>query len=307
MRKTFQASLVGLSLAAAPAMAQEASGPVNDPAPTTTTGAGTIQEDQPYVDPSLDPRPFTGFYIGGSLGYAIQNNDVGTGLAFDRGGDGSFGETVTTSTGADAFSTGFCNGAATSALSPANGGRCRNDKDAIEYYGRVGFDAQFGRIVLGLVGEFGKPEIDDSASAFSTTPANYVMTRSVEWEASVRARVGYAAGRSTLFYSTAGPAYARIDNDFRSTNTANAFSFTDKDTVLGFVAGGGIEQMIGSNISFGVEYMYHRYRDDDARVQVRQGSAPATNPFVLANGVDFRRTDVRFPWHSLRGTLNFRF
>ncbi|SUJ03601.1 Uncharacterised protein [Sphingomonas paucimobilis] len=59
-----------------------------------------------------------------------------------------------------------------------------------------------------------------------------------------------------------------------------------------------------------MEYMYHQYRDDDTRVRVTQGTAPATNPFVLApntTGTDIRRSDDKFRWHSLRATAAFRF
>lgn len=279
------AAAVAFTLAA-PAFAQDA------PGATTTP------------DPATEEEPFTGLYVGGSAGYDVQGNDVGSRILFDRGSNGSFGETVTTAAGANAFSPGFCNGAANTAV-PAGG--CRNDRDDIGYYGKLGGDFQRGKVVVGFVGEFGRSKITDSVSAFSTTPANYVMTRSLDWELSLRGRAGFVAGRSTLFYGTFGPGYVKIDNDFRSTNTANAFASTNKDRVWGVTGGGGVEQLIGNNFSIGLEYMYHQYQDNDARVRVTQGTAPATNPFVLAGGVDFRRTDDKFRWHSLRGTVGFRF
>ncbi len=256
---------------------------------------------------ATDPLPFNGIYVGASGGYDVQPNDVGSSILFDRGSNGSFGNTVTTAAGANAFSPGFCNGRAVGATPLP--GSCRNDKDGWSYYGRVGFDSQAGNIVVGAVGEFGKTEINDSVSAFSTTPANYVMTREVKWEASVRARAGYAAG-TTLFYGTFGPGYANIDRSFTSTNTANAFTQFGKRKQFGIVGGGGVEQKLGKNFSVGMEYTFHQYNDDDARVRVSQGTAPATNPFVLAAGgttTDFRRSDEKFRWHSLRATAAFRF
>jgi outer membrane immunogenic protein len=258
-------------------------------------------------DMTGEPAPFSGIYIGASGGYDVQPNDVGSSIRFDRGSNGSFGDTVSTAAGANAFSPGFCNGRAVGAT-PAPGG-CRNDKDGWSYYGRIGFDAQQGNIVVGALGEFGKTEINDSVSGFSTTPANYVMTREVKWEASVRARAGYAPG-TTLFYGTFGPGYANIDRSFTSTNTANSFAQFGKRKQFGFVGGGGVEQKLGKNFSVGMEYTYHQYSDDDARVRVSQGTAPATNPFVLAAGgttTDFRRSDEKFRWHSLRATAAFRF
>lgn len=269
------AGVLTLSLASAPALAQD----------------GAVEE-------------FSGFYVGGSVGYTVQNNDVGETVTFDRGANGSFGETITTSTGANAFSPGFCNGASSGS---GNIG-CINDKDDIEYYGRVGFDIQSGKFVVGVVGEFGKTEIRDSITAFSTTPASYTMTREIDWNAALRLRAGVVAGDRTLFYATGGGAYAKIDNSFYSIgNSANSFAVVGDDKAWGWQAGGGIEQKLGSSFSIGLEYLYSRYNDDDNRVRVGTGTAGATNPFVLAGGADLARASNRFDFHSLRATAAFRF
>jgi outer membrane immunogenic protein len=272
MRTLMGAGAAALTLIAAPAMAQD-----GDPA-------------------------FDGFYVGGSVGYTVQNNDVGETIEFDAGRNGSFGDTIETSAGDDAFSPGFCNGAATSSANVA----CLNDKDDIEYYGRIGFDKQMGKFVIGAVAEFGKSEARDSVTAYSTTPAFYTMTRELEWNGALRLRAGMVAGESTLFYATGGGAYAKLDNSFSSSNTANSFAVEGDDMAWGWQAGGGIEQKIGRNFSLGLEYLYSRYDDSDSRVAVGTGTAGATNPFVLAGGADFRRSSD-FDFHSLRATAAFRF
>lgn len=263
-----------------------------------------------------DEPGFNGIYVGAAGGYDVQGSDRGSRILFDRNLDGTFGDTVTTSTGANAFGApigGFCDGrtlAPTSPTNPAAPAACRNDDDGWSYYGRVGWDQQRGNFVIGAVGEFGKSEIRDSVSAFSTTPASYVMTRKVDWEASIRARAGYTPNNTTLFYGTFGPGYARIDRNFITTNTANGFVGRGDRNQWGITGGGGVEQRIGKNFSIGLEYMYHQYQDDDYRVRARNsGSTPASNPFLLANadGTDFRRSDDKFRWHSLRATAAFRF
>ncbi len=269
--------------------------------------AATFATAAQAQDMTTDPAPFSGIYVGASGGYDVQPNDVGSSILFDRGSNGSFGNTVSTAAGANAFSPGFCNGRAVGATPLP--GSCRNDKDGWSYYGRIGMDSQAGNVVIGAVGEFGKTEITDSVSAFSTTPANYVMTREVKWEASIRGRIGYAPG-TTLFYGTFGPGYANIDRSFTSTNTLNRFDQFGKRKQFGIVGGGGIEQKLGRNFSVGMEYTYHQYQDDAARVRVSQGTAPANNPFILPAGgatTDFRRSDTNFRWHSLRATAAFRF
>ena len=261
-----------------------------------------------FAQETTEDAPFNGLYVGAAGGYDVQPNDAGSSILFDRNLDGRFGDAVTTAAGANAFSSGFCNGA-TTATTLTGGRGCRKDKDGAAYYGRVGMDTQRGNIVVGVVGEFGKSEITDSVTAFSTTPASYVMTRSVDWEASIRGRAGYAVN-TTLFYGTFGAGYAKIDRDFYSTNTGNAYQQSGKRQQFGILGGGGIEQKVTPNISVGMEYMFHQYQDDDFRVRVTQGTQPATNPFVLApntTGTDFRRSDDNFRWHSLRATAAFRF
>ena len=253
---------------------------------------------------------FNGIYVGAAGGYDVQPNDGGAQVLFDRNLDGRFGDVVRTGSGANAFSPGFCGGQATSQLSPGAGGRCTKDKDDWAYYGRIGADAQRGRIVVGLVGEFGTSNITDGVTAFSGTPASYVFNRGIDWEGGIRARAGFTPNDTTLFYGTFGPGYARIDRAFGSTNTTNTFTGSGKRNQFGIQGGGGIEQRIGEHLSFGLEYMYHQYQDDD---YVVRAAGPAGTPFTNANngdsasGTDFIRSDDKFRWHSIRATVGFHF
>lgn len=275
LRTLLGASALALSVAAMPALAQDAE--------------------------------FNGPYVGGSLGLSIPGKQGGERIEFDRDLNGSFGDTVVTAppASADAFAPGFCAGAALSAT--PNG--CRDDGNRTQYAARLGYDVQFGNIVVGAVGEIGRNELRDSVTAYSTTPASYTMTREIDWNAGLRLRAGYAIGGRTLLYGTGGGAYAKIDNSFTTTNTANSFTDSGKSNVWGWAAGGGVEQKVGSNFSLGVEYLYTRYGDDDYRVRAGAGTAPATNPFLLAGagGTDFRRSDARFDHHGVRATAAYRF
>jgi outer membrane immunogenic protein len=246
-----------------------------------------------------------GGYIGGSIGIAAQNNDRNEGVVFDTNLDGGYGDTVNTSLGANAFSPGFCGGAA-NGRTPIEG--CRGDKDGLEYNIRAGYDVQQGNIVYGVVFEGGKNEARDSVTAFSTTPANYVFTRELDYTLQARARVGYAA-RGALFYATGGAAYAKIDNSFSTTNGANSFTNNGGTKSWGYSYGGGTEVKIAKNFSLGLEYLYTNYVDDDYVVAVGPGSAPVTNPFriVNPNGTNMRRDDSDFDMHNIRLTANFRF
>lgn len=249
-------------------------------------------------------QDFNGPYVSVGGGATLQGSDRGETLVFDTDRDGTYGDQVTTSTGADAFSPGFCNGAATGT---ANVG-CRNDKDGPEFFGRLGLDKRMGNFVVGALIEGGHSVARDSVTGFSTTPASYTMSREADWQASARLRAGYTPGGGALFYVTGGPAYARLDNRFSTTNTANSFADNGKTNAWGYAAGGGAEVMVTNNIAVGLEYLYTDVKDDDYVVNVGAGSAPATNPFLLnGGGTNIQRSDPHFRTHSVRGTLSFRF
>ena len=250
-------------------------------------------------------QDFNGPYISIGGGGTLQGSDRGETLIFDTDRDGVYGDPVNTVGGTDAFAPGFCTGAATGT---ANLG-CRNDKDGPEYFGRVGYDRRMGNFVLGALIEGGRSDARDSVSGFSTTPAAYTLSREADYQASARLRAGYTPGGGALFYVTGGPAYARLDNKFATTNTANSFADTGKTNGWGYAAGGGAEIMVSNNIAIGLEYLYTDLKDKDYVVSVGQGTAnPATNPFLLnGGGTDIQRSDPHFRTHSVRGTLSFRF
>ncbi len=248
---------------------------------------------------------FDGAYVSVIGGRSNQNNDFGETIQFDTNRDGAFDENVVTVAGANAFAPGFCNGAATSAT-PDTG--CTNDKDDWEYYGRVGVDNRMGNTVVGFLVEGGRTEARDAVTAFSSTPASYTFSRSIDYEIAARARVGYTPNGGVLFYATGGGAYAKLDNRFTTTNTANSFDDNGRTNGWGYQVGGGAEAMVGSSLSLGLEYLYTSLNDDDYVVNVGPGTAAATNPFLLnGGGTNFKRSEDDFNRHSVRVTASLRF
>ncbi len=249
-----------------------------------------------------------GFYIGGQVGGSEPSSDSGSRILFDTNLDGNFGDTVRTAAGADAFSPGFCDGAA---FGRTPGAGCARDKGGAEAGVRAGFDFQTGNLVYGIVLEYTKNDARDSVAAFSTTPALYTMTRDLDSTLALRGRLGLAFGQDGdwLGYATAGAVRGRFENSFSSSNTANTFPQSGDTDANGYQAGVGIERKVLENFSVGLEYLHTRLKDDEFRVRAERGTAPATNPFVLVNpaGTDFRRSDEDFKLDSLRLTATFRF
>lgn len=262
------------------------------------------------IAPAFAQDAWTGGYVGGHVGAVMKPDDSGSDrFLFDTNLDGQFGDTVRTGAGADAFSPGFCNGAARTAVP---GGGCSRNNGGADWGVRAGYDWQAGSWVYGVVGEYAMNDVRDAVTAFSTTPAYYTMFRKVDGMAAIRARAGYAFGAQAenLVYATGGLAYARIDAVHTTSNGANAFSTRNgRDNVDGYQLGLGYERKVGDNFSVGLEYLFTSLEDEDFRVRSARGNAPATNPFLLVNpaGTDFRRSDTDFDFDSVRLTATYRF
>jgi len=258
-----------------------------------------------------DTQDWNGPYAGGSLGMAWQPNfdrETLERLTFDTNGDGSYGDTVRTVTGADAFSPGFCRGRALGATPNT----CTGDKDKRVAWGiHVGYDRQFGNFVVGGVLEGGRTMIGNAVSGYTTTPASYVLNRRIDYDANLRLRAGYALGTGTLIYGTGGLAYAKIKNNFATSNTYNTFTETDESQdEWGWTLGAGIEQKVSDNFSIGVAYGYTRFKTEGYTVRAGQGTPPSTtNPFVItpAGYTDIQRTNDIFEYQSVRVTASYHF
>ena len=249
---------------------------------------------------------WSGPYIGVFGGFIQPDEEANETLLFDRDLDGAYDDTVTTSGGADAFGPGFC-------ADQASGGtrRCDDDASGVEGGVKLGYDMQFGRWVVGAVGEVAGVDAEDSVTGFSTTPAYYSFTRSLDHMAALRARVGYAAGPA-LIYATGGVAYGKVENSFFTSNTANSFTVTaDEDDADGYQFGGGVEWRLAPSLTFTGEYIYSDLETGEYNIRVaNNGTTPATNPFILApntTGTDMIRSNDSFKTHSFRIGMNVRF
>ena len=254
------------------------------------------------------PDSWTGPYVGVFGGFTTENGQDDERLRFDRNLDGNFGDTVTLSgTGANAFSSGFCDGGANSAVA-ANG--CDNDTRGTQGGVRAGYDYQMGSFVVGVIGDYSATNQEDSVTGFSTTPASYTFTRTLNNLAAVRARVGYAYGPA-LVYATGGVARGELENTFFTSNGANTFTQrVNDDKADGYQAGSGVEYFLAPNLSVTGEYLYTSLDAGDNVIRVGQGTAPATNPFILApntTGTDIIRSNSRFGVHAFNVGMSYRF
>lgn len=250
---------------------------------------------------------WTGPYIGLYGGMTQENGQEDERLRFDRNLDGNYGDPVSLAAGGDAFSPGFCGGAANGNSQPQG---CDDDGRGSMAGIRAGYDYQLGAFVIGAAIDYSVGNQEDSVTGFSTTPANYIFVRKLESLAAVRARLGYAWGPA-LAYVTGGYASGKVENRFRSSNGANTFTATtDDDKADGYQAGGGVEYRLADNLSVTGEYLYTSLDAGDHVIRVGPGTAPATNPFILApntTGTDMIRSNSKFGMHAFNIGMSYRF
>lgn len=108
-----------------------------------------------------------------------------------------------------------------------------------------------------------------------------------DYLASVRGRLGVAFDR-TLFYTTAGVAFAGLNDDL---HFANGF-FLDDDSNTGWVAGLGIETKVSPAVSVGLEGLYYSF--DDWRFR--------DNGNIHDVSTDMWTVRGRLTWHFNRDT-----
>jgi len=279
--------------------------PAEQPAPTMMP----VAEPTPVSEPMMTSN-WGGFYFGGHLGYGFTSGSDEETTLFDTNLDGTYGDVVRNTAGADAFSPGFCNGTALG--NSAAIGCEEDDNGGFEGGLRLGYDWQSGGFVFGGVLEGSYLDLTDSVTAFSTTPAAYQFTRELNFLGAARLRAGFLASDDLLIYATGGIAYGSIDRAFVTTNGANSFTAFDDNAdegAWGYQVGGGVETMLGGGWSLGAEYIYTNLSDDEYGIRVGPGTAPATNPFLIVStaGTNMIRENDEFAIHSVRAVVNYRF
>jgi outer membrane immunogenic protein len=219
--------------------------------------APAFAADLPARMPVKAPPPvvaavynWTGFYIGGHVGYAWgrSRTDVGLPDALDCGGGAS----------CESFS---------------------HKVDGVFGGGHIGYNWQVNSIVFGLEAEGGY--LGAKGTAFSTIAPDHRFETKYGGYGAFTGRLGVAVDR-TLFYGKGGFVIARIKNealDDFPTPDVEHIGRSNK-TRFGWTAGGGIEYAFANNWSVRGEYLYMRFNNKTV-FDLGDGSGgvpPATDP-----------------------------
>jgi outer membrane immunogenic protein len=233
---------------------------------------------------------WTGFYIGGNIGY-------------------SWGRSRDDST--------FTNGAGT-VLFASSG---RSSLDGVVGGGQIGYNWQMQNWLWGFEADIqGTSErgsrdftcptgvcisatipIAGAVVTILGPPVPVSLDQKLEWFGTVRGRAGVLVSPRVLLYATGGLAYGQI----KSSETIGVLTgFSNSSTNVGYTVGAGIEGAIGGNWTAKLEYLYV----DLGRVSGSFGTTAtiagggAVTTIVLNSNYSSRVTD-----NVLRVGLNYRF
>ena len=234
------------------------------------------------VIPIIPVFSWTGLYVGISGGYGF-------------GAD----STVTT-TGQAVANINNVNGG-------ARPGRVSLDRDGFLVGGGIGYNYQFNtKFVVGVEGDISYTDFGSSRTVNSLPLAGPgVLTNqyfsSLDYLATVRARLGYAVFDRGLIYATGGLALGEVSNAAALFGTAPGnLQFTGRrnSTEVGFAVGGGFEYAFTNNLSAKIEYLYYDLGSRTVAVNVIPGSG--------GGGTGY---NVRFnnDGHIVRAGLNYKF
>jgi outer membrane immunogenic protein len=240
-------------------------------APAFAADAIIYNEPSPPMAAPMAVSDWTGFYVGGQLGGVF-------------GSTGTFALSPFTPALQGAFAPGFSGDFDTGLIGGVH----------------AGYDVQFGSIVVGGIIDISATDVSDKQNGFSTTPARYTITRDLDYLATLRARLGYAVGNSFLVYGTGGLAYGDVNFSYEQPGSgATTTTSGGQRNDFGYTVGAGVEAMVTSNISVGLEYLYTDLGKNDFRANLVGG------PFGA--GTAGFGTDSRFDFHTVQAKVSFRF
>lgn len=129
--------------------------------------------------------------------------------------------------------------------------------------GLAGWSLQFGSVVVGLEGDVGLSAQHGTVEGSVTlgppdVPGTHHYTDKFDknWEAHLRARVGWACG-DLLVFASGGLAVAGIEFGYQSIHD-QSYDW-DSETQLGWTAGAGLDYAVDENFSVRLEYLYDDY------------------------------------------------
>jgi outer membrane immunogenic protein len=231
---------------------------------------------KPPPPPPLPAWSWTGFYVGGNLGYGWGSSNVN--LAFI--------DSVTS----------LVLGTAAGTVNP----------NGVIGGGQIGYNWQSGNWVAGLEadiqgsGQRGSLTFICPAGICSASTVTTLLTEKLEWFGTVRPRLGWTVTPTTMIYATGGLAFGELTDSGSISNALTTTGFNFSKTSAGWTAGGGIEGQLTGNWTWKVEYLFLTLNEPS-------GSVLTT---ILPPGRGFGGNNVQFDPvftdNIVRGGINYK-
>jgi outer membrane immunogenic protein len=207
-------------------------------------GTPALAADMAVKAPPPAPVPvysWTGFYIGGNVGYEHTKSDYTTSFGFGNGGFTEASVAFISAVGTGSASRGGFTGG-----------------------GQAGYNWQSGNYLLGIEASINGLSNSAALNFTGVTPGgtSFALSNSLDpqWIVTVNPRVGIVFDR-VLFYATGGLAFlhATYNQTFADLSVGGGGSATSSTTKTGWDAGGGVEYALTNNWSVRAEYLYSRF------------------------------------------------
>jgi outer membrane immunogenic protein len=182
--------------------------------------ASAFAADMPVKAPVYVTDNWTGFYVGGTVGYGVGKDPSAP--TFAGPGFGSPFDRVTVAPG------GWVGGV------------------------EAGYNLQMDKLILGVEADWQWTGQKDSF-CLDCAPLGRGIGQELPWFATVRGRIGYMVGPA-LFYTTGGVAFGAVRSTLSCCTNQGPANFTDNKT--GWVLGGGVEAALGNNWTMKIEYLH---------------------------------------------------
>jgi outer membrane immunogenic protein len=153
---------------------------------------------------------------------------------------------------------------------------------------QVGFNVQWGSVVLGLEGDLAFADVSPRAIFVGTLNDPSAFRQDLEWFGTARGRVGFAFDQA-LIYATGGLAFGDVTNSvalLRNTDFAFQHVGRSSDWAVGYTVGAGVEfllpaflgnfsivgRLLGANsVTVKAEYLYFDLGDKNVLVNALPG------------------------------------
>jgi outer membrane immunogenic protein len=165
--------------------------------------------------------------------------------------------------------------------------------------GRIGYDYDLGNnLVIGGVADLSWADLSGQTcvAKYACNPSQDAFaTGKMKWFSTIRAKAGVSIGNA-LFYGTGGLALAGLTGGITHLTKPSDPTLTASHTHDGWVAGGGIDYRLLTNVTVGIEYLYVSL---NSRHYDFSNSLPGV-PIVLG-------ADGTVTASVVRASLNYRF